>query len=549
MLLIALMIGNAACRSSQSDPESFQWNPPEFRVKGTYYFQPKAAINNFWTSVNWEQTGKDFQQLRGDGFNTIILFIPWGIFQPSIKPVSYSETAFEELDHVFQLANSHGLKVALRVGTHDHIPRGATGGKWLIGTVLADDAEWQAYRDLFRELAVRTKNHSNLLFFFWTFEDTGYPPDLWFHQYPANVAAFRQWLRRRPLDEWNELWNEENTSYDTVEPPNQNLPPLNEIKLASFLEFSDELLARRLPDACAAAKQGNPNVLVSYQPRAEINFGHDFALQFQLPPCYSFITTWYSPYQSYLFGDMRRDLDGKTTASYVPKYLERTKKLARGLPVFVDQFNFQHFGGTAEEGGIRTAAEQLIFVADSLPVLLDESLGYALWNYSDYYLNVVNDGYFRFGFQEWETPAQPGRVVILPSEGSANPAAEIREGGFLRQNVRVYANQEYTLEFSAANAGADTQANFLIQFLPTDQKLEHSVPLNARFKPYSVKVKIPQNSDAIVLSISPQAGGPAISIKEILFYPWIDTGGIYDVDGKPRLELRDVFRKYNQSVP
>ncbi|MBI4465780.1 MAG: beta-galactosidase [Acidobacteria bacterium] len=544
--MLVILFSTAGCSPRRA--ERFQWDPPEFRVKGTYYFQPRAAVNNFWTSLDWEKSKTHFAQLREDGFNTIILFIPWGLFQPTVRPITYNEQAFAELDRLFQIADSFGLKVVLRVGTHDHIPRDATGGKWLAGTVLVNDEEWAAYRDLFRELAVRTKSHSNLLFFFWTFEDTGYPPDLWFHQYPANVASFRQWLHRRPLWWWNLIWREKNASYETVEPPNQNREPLNAMKLRTFLDFSDELVARRLPEACAAAKEGNPDVVVSFQPRPEVNWRHDYSLQFELPPCYSFVTTWFSPYQSYLFGDERKELDGKTTASYVPRYLERTEKLSNGLPVFVDQFNFQHFGGHPEEGALQTAKEQLDFVAYSLPVLLQDSLGYALWNYSDYYLNVVSDGFFRFGFQEWETPSDSERVKVLPTGNRENPEVEIQPGGFVRQNISVYPETEYTLEFLARSAKASTRGHVLIRFQPADRFLDLSVPLNSRTNLFSLKVKIPPDSNTISMMFFPQEGGAAIRIQEILFYPWIDTGGVYDAEGQPRTELRDVFRRFNNSV-
>ena len=74
--LVLLLLTVPGCKDS-GKPD-FQWDPPDFRVKGTYYFQPRAAINNFWWSFDLEQCKKDFIRLREDGFNTIILMIPWG---------------------------------------------------------------------------------------------------------------------------------------------------------------------------------------------------------------------------------------------------------------------------------------------------------------------------------------------------------------------------------------------------------------------------------------------------------------------------------------
>lgn len=534
---------------SQRGGPRFHWEPPDFRVKGTYYFQPRAAVNNFWSSFDLEQCKNDLAQLREDGFNTIILLVPWGLFQPTVQPVSYSKKAFANLDRVLRLADSMGLKVALRVGSHEHIPRDAGGAKWMAATVLADEEEWVAYRDLFREVAARTKPHTNVLFIFWTFEDTGYTADLGFHQYPENVATFRQWLHRRPLWWWNLLWWENNASYETVEPPNQHAELLKTRKLRAFLDFSDELIARRLPDACEAAKQGNPDVVMSFQPRAEINWRHDYSLQFELSPCYSFVTTWFSPYQSYMFGDERKELDGKRTASYVPRHLKRTENLSRGLPVFVDQFNFQHWGGHPEEGALTAENEQFEFIANALPTLLRDSLGYALWNYQDYYLNVITNGSFRSGVEEWEPPPQEGLVKIKPSLANSGQELEIQPGGFIRQKMAIYDDQEYTLEFQARSAHPGARVHVLIRFLPTRQFLDTSIAVGSQMEPFSLKVKTPVDSGALSITFLPREGGPAVQIREIMLYPWVDTGGIYDVDGRPRMELRDLFRKLNALAP
>lgn len=547
-LLSLLLITASAC--SRHPNAAFHWEPENFRVKGTYYQQPRAAINNFWNSVDIEQCQQDFAQLRADGFNTIILTVPWGVFQPTIHPIHYNERAFADLERLLALAETYGLKVALRVGTHDHIPRDASGGNWIEATVLSDDREWAAYRELFREVAARTRAHRNLLFIFWTFEDAGYTPDLWLHQYPQNVAAFREWLRRRPLWFWNLLWREKNASYDAVEPPNQNQEPLKPMKLRAFLEFSDHLVARRLPDACLAAKEGNPAIVVSFQPRAEVNWRHDYREQFELPSCYTFVTTWFSPYQSYLFGDTSQELDGARTASYLPRYIERTRRLARDLPVFVDQLNFQHFGGHAAEGALRTETEQQKFVSAAVPVLLRDSLGYALWNYHDYYMNVVENGLFHMGLDAWETAG--GRALVeWKSDGPrGEPRVELRARGVLRQKVTSTAgNKEYKLSFVARSAAPRARLRVQVRFLPAGQLFEANIEAKPSLEQFELKFTTPADSNALEVSFAVERGQPTVSLQEVILYPWIDTGGLYDVKGNPRLALRDLFCKLNAATP
>ena len=292
------------------------------------------------------------------------------------------------------------------------------------------------------------------------------------------------------------------------------------------------------------AREGDPKAVVSFQPRAEINWKHDYSLQFDLPSCYSFVTTWFSPYQSYMFGDEEKKLDGARTASYVPLHLERTEELSGGFPVFIDQFNFQHFGGHPNEGALSSENEQLEFIENALPPLLQDSLGFALWNYQDYYLNVITNGAFRLGLQEWERPPGEELVQVKSLPSSHEEIAEILPGGFLRQTISVYAEREYTLDILPQAAGDPTRLHVLIHFLGTDQFLDTSIPLGPVMESFRLKVPVPKSSVQLTVTFRPYAGGQTTALQEVLLYPWIDTGGLYDVEGNPRLELREVFRRF-----
>lgn len=542
---LVLLAALSGCDSS-SKGQLFE---PDFTIKGTYYFQPKAAVNNFWSAFDLEQCKEDFQQIRNDGFNTVLLFIPWGVFQKSVNPVEYNESAFDDLERVLNLADSAGLKAVLRIGTHDHIPTDATGNNWFAATVMSDEQEWQAYQDLFREVAERTRNQPNVLFYFWTFEDTGYTPDPWFHQYSANLAAYRNWLKKRPLWWWNLLWGEENADYESIQPPKQNIPPLNRMKLRSFLQFSDELTARRLEDPCRSAKVGNPRARISFQPRPEINWGHDYSLQFALPDCYDFVTTWFSPYQSYMFGDNSKELDGKRLALYLYRYLERTRALSGGYPVFIDQFNFQHFGGHPEEGALIDENEELEFVATGLPIVLQNSLGYSLWNYYDYYLNVISNGFFGFDLEDWEILPDSGKVVLRRNPSSGHPAVEIDAGSLIRQSIGgLYPGHEYTLSFQGRSVNDLGELLVEFSFVGVATPKTFQFQLGPEWALHEEKVTIPKNSADLTVSFGPLGNASAVQLQELMFYPWVDTGGVYTVEREPRVALQHVFRRFNKGI-
>ena len=70
---------------------------------------------NFWNSES-SHMDEELKQIWEDGFNSIILVVPWREFQPSMAPEHYNDYAWEKFDRVMKAAKAQDLKVMLRVG-------------------------------------------------------------------------------------------------------------------------------------------------------------------------------------------------------------------------------------------------------------------------------------------------------------------------------------------------------------------------------------------------------------------------------------------------
>ena len=86
---------------------------PSYLKAATYVSD--AWVSNFWNSES-DHMDEELAQIAADGFNSIVLVVPWREFQPGVLPVSYNRYAFQKLDKVMNAANAHGLMVELRVG-------------------------------------------------------------------------------------------------------------------------------------------------------------------------------------------------------------------------------------------------------------------------------------------------------------------------------------------------------------------------------------------------------------------------------------------------
>ena len=70
---------------------------------------------NFWNSeMNTLQ--EDFEKIREDGFNAVVIIVPWRQFQPDLSSRRKNQSAYESLSRILDAAEANGLRVILRAG-------------------------------------------------------------------------------------------------------------------------------------------------------------------------------------------------------------------------------------------------------------------------------------------------------------------------------------------------------------------------------------------------------------------------------------------------
>ena len=111
---------------------------PSYLKAATYVSD--AWVSNFWNSES-DHMDEELAQIAADGFNSIVLVVPWREFQPGVLPVSYNRYAFQKLDKVMNAANAHGLMVELRVG--------------YVWDYYNDDVTTGRFRDLLKDPSTR----------------------------------------------------------------------------------------------------------------------------------------------------------------------------------------------------------------------------------------------------------------------------------------------------------------------------------------------------------------------------------------------------------
>src|SRR6478736_8102747 len=83
---------------------------------GVHYFGTAWPMN-FIGGFRRASVPGDFRRIAGDGFNSVVLLVSWGDFQPVTSPCcQYDERAWERLHFLLEQARLAKLQVVLRVG-------------------------------------------------------------------------------------------------------------------------------------------------------------------------------------------------------------------------------------------------------------------------------------------------------------------------------------------------------------------------------------------------------------------------------------------------
>ena len=141
---------------------------PEY-LKSVTYFGDAWPIN-YWGTED-DNMGTNFARIKADGFNSIILVIPWREFQPGDMGDMYNEAAFAKLDQVMKCADDHGLMVTLRIGYCWDYSGDASLPERYAGVVRDGSNDRKLWLDYCKTIYDRVSDYGNFQGGFITWED------------------------------------------------------------------------------------------------------------------------------------------------------------------------------------------------------------------------------------------------------------------------------------------------------------------------------------------------------------------------------------------
>lgn len=510
-----------------------QANPPSYLKAATYVSD--AWVSNFWNTES-DNMESELAQIAADGFNSIILVIPWREFQPTMVPISYNDYAFKKFDKVMRAADAQGLGVELRIGyTWDY---------------YGDDASALRFRELLRDASARAawKDYAGKLYQI----ASAYPcfyggfitwEDFWNYVEDASGFGTGQYSRDEArkigyqayLKEHYTL-EEVNESYRPTEPfssfSDVYIPRRSQYAYKLFYEFYDDFLTGLLTDTQKVFPELSMEVRLDVDPvdSRDGSGGREGVTHYQTFPCGD------SPYTSLMYSvSMGHDFDQSISASEAIKTMNEQLATVQahnsGKPIFIDQLLYMDATENFSHNARLHESHRGPFLTGLPDTLRRYTNGYAVWTYRNYTNNPVYNSQFALGTRGWEV--------------SGGTTAE-RNGSF---RMKLQGGGQISQKVGHRIAGRNTHENHVRFTAESDSPAVVTVTLGRTTM--QVEVDGAQEFDLNFGEVSYYEVGfktdSEVYLDNIHVYNFVQDGQLYDVDGN-ELSCLESMRVLNGAM-
>jgi len=394
-------------------------------VRGTHFFGGASPLN-CWDSLRLSEIDSLLQKIKDDGFNSILLVVPWALFQPETRPIKYDSIFFHRMDKVFSAAEALDLGVILRLGylweageTLDQTHR-----RYAEYTVREDIRK--AWRHFMAHMHLYAKSKPNFQFAFISWEDFYWPMLIWKAAGPvqrrvddARISGFRDYLPQRiSLNGLKTAYGVDIKTWDDLATPTPT-----EFLYEQYLKFYENEILDAL---CCAAAENFPGL------RMELRVDPEWIKSPEGVKYYHWSMNFPGAATKvvYYHANIARSHTVRHTADEAQMHLRdllasycRMAELNEKKP-FIDQFNF--FDDTYANWSRIDDESVNQFIEKSFDTLHKYSSGYAIWGYFDWCKDVVFNGSFDLGAHGWELT---NGAIVLATETAGLPSRTLKLNG------------------------------------------------------------------------------------------------------------------------
>lgn len=411
VLAVLLLLSLAAIwRSEQSPTERQQESVDALGIleqSGQAYLRAAHWFGDGWPVNMWNtdlesRATEDFQRILDDGFNTVVLLVPWPGFAPDPASGRLDEERVSRLAALMRLADEMGLKTVLRVSyawdSLDDFSHARFINLWL------DETLYQGWLDYLEAIWAEVHDIPGLQFGFFSWED------LWAgisltegdeHQrrLAAQASGFADWL----IDEVDPERLQRIWGHSINSPADVTIPGRREPAFEFFIEFiSHAWVDRFFLPAQARFPRLSMEVRIDADPIFDgdelISWFHHYRA-WDLPGA-NWLTLYWSPAMGGI--NQGEEISPQEAVERLDYWLSQVAVHSRPQQIFIGQFLVEDFTPGYEMNG-RLARERVgEFLELAVPVLEAGAGGVGLWTWTDYGHDFFGNPGFFAGLEGWQ---------------------------------------------------------------------------------------------------------------------------------------------------
>jgi hypothetical protein len=518
-------IGTRKLRTVLEGPPSH----PDF-IRAAHYFSDGWALN-MWQVMDPRKISGELRAIQQDGFNTIILVIPWRGFQvDQLQPV-YDSFHERQLNRVMAAADKLGLSVIARVAyTFQVSMENNLNGISQAQRLLTDEDTRRAWLDYLAYIYKICHSYRCFRQGFLSWEE------FW--------HAFGNWQRRNPrprrelasvtgyLDYLQECGIEGVTEIPRADDPHH----------ASFHAFTNHRIREIYELACSVFPGLSMEFRVDKE-RIQTGDNIEWVRNDDFSDHSGLRFSYWAPFMG--AENVGEQLDAERAAHLFEHMLDEVSNHGRHPGHVVDQFNFvdetQKFKGIHAEIREDQVAD---FLQLSVPLLRQKARGYGIWAYRDYRQNILFNARFLMGMKGWQVPR--GHRRLLRRGG-----LRLGSGAVLRQHLspmvaglqRLMSFKKLTLQIALHKVPSRAGLQVRINAGPW-----RPLELDSGNKQYMLEIPVDFGgiiADGLILELKNE--GPALDVYSLWLYHWIFRGAIRREDATPSRHY-EALVAFNESL-
>lgn len=501
-------------------------------LKSVTYFGDEWPIN-YWGSED-KNMAANFEKIKADGFNSIILVVPWREFQPNNATQEFNPVAFERLKTVMNCANDHGLWVVLRIGySWDYYGKAELPPRFagIVRHNGADRSAWLRYCDeIYKTVSQYPNFHSGFITWedFWDYvHNMGRDYNIKQRKQMAWVSGYQEYLEKHySLEYVSEKYNEEFENFSEVYLPYRQMEATE-----LFYEFYDQMLNGLL----AQSQTVFPGLSMEVRADADPVYRKDGSMYY-----YSHDITYpcngadYSALMYSVSMGQRNESDRISAGAALAAMNQNMNALVSmsGKKYYAEQLLYMDSTAQFSYNTQILEEETDDFVRALSPVLQNTTMGYGLWVYRNYVNNCVYNGQFGLGTTGW---IFYGRSAL--EEVNGTPMARVDEYATIGQKLygRLSASEKVYVEFYAQPEAGRANVKVILGNDEQEVKVTSGGTYKVEF-PWTGNYDLKITSDRRAY------------VDDIRVYTYEQYGRVYDKEGNEQ-DLADDFRILNSQLP